>query len=120
MFVVDAHVLEDLGMDHAAAHDFQPPRLAAYAAARAAADDALDVHLGGGFGERKIGWPEADVQFLVEEGAQEVAEHALEVREADVLVHHEALHLVEHGGVGDIGITAVDAARRDDAQGRLA
>ena len=47
---IDAAVLEDLGMDHAAAQDLHPARTLADRAALRPADEARDVHLGAGFG----------------------------------------------------------------------
>jgi hypothetical protein len=57
---------------------FVPPRYrnrdnpSAAAAALAAAEHALDVHLGGGLGEREIGRPETDTEPALEEPFDEV------------------------------------------------
>src|SRR6185369_9817852 len=44
---------EDCGIDHAAAEEFNPAGVLALAAAFASAEDATDLHVCGGFGERK-------------------------------------------------------------------
>ena len=106
-------------MHHAATHDFQPAGLLAHAAAVAAADHALDVHFGRGLGEGEEGRTEAHFELLLEEGAEEFLDGALEVGEADALVHQQAFHLVEHRRVGQVGVAAVDAPRADNADRRL-
>ncbi len=45
---------------------------------------------------------------LLEELLGETGQDALEVREVDVLVEHEALDLVEHRRVRHVGIAAID------------
>ena len=56
---------------------------------------------------------------LLEEALDEGVQHGLQVREADVLAHHHAFDLMEHGRVRHIRIDAIDAARRDHRQRRL-
>ena len=53
-----------------------------------------------------------------EHGPGEGLQRALEVGQGDVLVDHQPLHLVEHGGVGGIGVAPVRLARSDDVDGR--
>ena len=105
-------------MHHSAAENLEPAGLAAHAAARPPADDALDVHLGGGLREGEVGRPEAQVQVRLEDVAAEGGEDPLEVREVRALVDDEALDLLEHRGMGEIGIAAVDAAARDHPERR--
>ena len=50
---------------------------------------------------------------------EEGHEHSLEVRERDVLVNHEALNLMEHGRVADVGVATVNASWRDYPERRL-
>ena len=54
----------------------------------------------------------------LEEVAQELGEHALQVGERDVLVDPQALDLVEHRRVRGVAVDAIDAARRDDLDRR--
>ena len=41
----------------------------------------------------------------------EDGEHPFQITERDVLVHHKALNLMEHGGVSHVGITSVRFTR---------
>jgi hypothetical protein len=76
-----------------------------------------DVDLGRRLGEREEGRTEAHLQVVgLEEAAQEIGDDALEVGKADRLADPQAFDLVEHRRMGGIGIDAIDAARRDDAQ----
>ncbi len=54
----------------------------------------------------------------LEEALDEGVQHRLQVGEADVLAHHHAFDLVEHGRVRHVRIDAIDAARRDHRQRR--
>jgi hypothetical protein len=58
-------------------------------------------------------------QILVEHLAGEDGQHPFEVGEGDVLVDEKTFDLMEHRGMGDIRVAAVDLARGDDPQGRL-
>jgi hypothetical protein len=51
----------------------------------------------------------------LEEALQEIGDDALEVGKGNALAHPQAFDLVEHRRMGRIGIDAIDAARRDDA-----
>ena len=108
---VDAAGGQHVRVHHAAAEDLEPAGLLADAAAGAVAEHALDVDLGRRLGEREVRRPEAQAARLLEELLGEAGEHALEVREADVLVEHEALDLVEHRRVRHVRVAAVDRAR---------
>ena len=80
----------------------------------------LHVDLGRGLGEREERRPEAHLEVVaLEEAAQEIGVHALQVGEADVLVDPQALDLVEHRRVRRVGVDAVGAARRDHLDRRL-
>ena len=105
---------EDDGIDHAGAEDLEPPRLLAHPAPRPAADDALDVHLGGRLGEREVARTEPDRLRGAEGHPAEFGEQPLEVGHRDVPVDREPFHLVEHRGVRDVGVGPVDRAGRDD------
>ena len=107
---VDAAVAQYVGVDHPAAGDLQP------AALQGAAHEG-HVDLGGRLGEREEGRTETHLQVVaLEEVAQEIGDHALQVGEAHRLADPQAFDLVEHGRVGGVGIDAVHAARRDHAQ----
>ena len=54
-----------------------------------------------------------------EEGFHEVDEATFEMPHMDALFDHQAFNLVEHRGVSCVPIIPVDAARRQDADGRL-
>ena len=51
---IDIDRLKHFGMDHAAAHDLKPARLAAHAATFTIAHHALDIDFCGRLGKRKI------------------------------------------------------------------
>src|SRR5690606_943889 len=95
------HHPEDVGVDHAAPQDLEPPFPAAEAAALAPADAALDVHFGAGLGEREITGPEPDAPVLAEERVSHRRQGALEVGHGHALVDQEPLDLVKHGRVRD-------------------
>ncbi len=105
-------------MHHPRAEDFQPSRLRADPAPRAAAEKAAHVHLRRGLGERKEARAEADRRAGAEHLPGEELERALEVSHGDVPVHGEAFHLVEHRRVGDVGVAAVHLAGADDPDRR--
>src|SRR5690242_13838123 len=110
---IDAAVLQHVRVDHAAAEHFQP-------AALAVLRFPADIHLGRGFGEREIAGAEAHLEVALEERTHELGQRALQVREAGGLVDQQALDLVEHRRVGLVRIAAVDLARGDDPDRRLA
>ena len=109
---------EDGGVDHAAAEEFDPAGVFALAAAFAAAEDAGDLDVGGGFGEGEEAGEEAGFDVRPEQGFYGVVEGAFEVGEGDVGIDAEAFDLVEDGGVGGVGgVVAMDLAGDDDADG---
>src|SRR6185312_13477307 len=110
---VDAAVPQHVRMDHAAAEHFQP-------AGRTVRGVPADVHFGRRLGEREIAGAEAHLEIALEERADELGQRALEVGETGSLVDQQALDLVEHRRVGLVRIAAIDLARRDDADRRLA
>ena len=77
------------------------------------------VDLGRRLGEREERRPEADLDVVaLEEVAQELGEHALQVGERHVVVDPQPLDLVEHRRVRRVAVDAVHAARRDDLDRR--
>src|SRR5262245_11652840 len=57
--VVDADMLEHLGMNHSAPQHFKPAAVTAHPTTSALAHHTLDVHFGRRLGERKVGRAEA-------------------------------------------------------------
>src|SRR5690348_4761570 len=110
---VDAAILQHVRMDHAAAEHLEPTALAVLGL-------PADIHLGRGLGEGEVAGAEAHLEIALEEGADELGQRALEVGETGGLVDQQAFDLVEHRRVGLVRIAAVDLARRDDADRRLA
>ena len=116
---VNAAAFQHLGMDHAGAQELNPALAVAGGAdlavhlTSAVAFVALHVHLAAGLGEGEVVGTEADHRILaVEPLAPAVSKAALQVAHGDALVYHQALHLVEHGGVGGVDlILPVDPAR---------
>jgi hypothetical protein len=58
-----------------------------------------------------------NLAFGPEHGPGEGLEGSLEIRQGDVLVDDQSLHLMEHGGVGCVGVASVGAPRDDDMHG---
>ena len=111
---IDAIVLEDRRIDHAATENLEPTRAFADAAAFAAAESAADIHLGRRLGEGEIGWAETDLDVGAEHLLSEIEEHLLEIGEGDILGNIEALDLMENAvRTSRNGLIAEDAARED-------
>ncbi len=109
---------EHLGMHHAAAEHFEPAGVLAHPAAASATDDARDVHLGRGFGKRKVRRAKAQFELLLEKLFQKISQNPLQVRKRHGFVHHQPLDLMEHGCVGYVRVAAVYAPGGDDLQRR--
>ena len=86
LITVDTEVVQHFGMHHPAAEDLDPTGVLAHTAADAAADPAIDVHFGAGFGKRKIRRAEADLYVFSEHFLYEEVQRLLQVRERNVLV----------------------------------
>ena len=108
-------------MYHAAAGDLQPAAVFADAAARAAAEEALDVNLHAGLGEGEVGSAIAHARVLAEHAPGEGGDGALEVGHADAAPDRQALHLVELQltARGDL-LVAIAHAGQNDADGARA
>ena len=110
--------VEDVGIDHAAAQEFDPAGVFALAAALATAEGAADLDVGGGLGEGEEAGKEAGFDGRAEEGLHGVVKGAFKVGEGDAGADAEAFDLVEDGGVSGVGgVVAVDFAGDDDAEG---
>ena len=68
-FAVDIDGLEHFGVDHSAAHDFQPSGLAAHTAAFAVAHHTFDIDFSGRLGKREIRRPEAHLDIFLKKSA---------------------------------------------------
>ena len=102
-------------MDHAAAEDFHP-FVAGADFHRIANALIAHIHLRRRFGEGEVVRTETGLDLIgLEEGRDEVQQHALEVTHMGFLVDHQTFDLVEHGRVGLVPVAAIDAARRNDA-----
>ena len=109
-FGIDADRLEDLGIDHTTAHDFEP------LVAKLTKVGREEVHLEAGFGEGKEAGTKACLGLGAEDGLHEVIERGFEIEERDVFIDIEAFDLVEVGAVGGVGCVAAEATTgRDDA-----
>src|SRR3990172_5769426 len=115
---VIAHIAEHVGMHHARAQDLDPPILLADAAALAPAEEAEHGHLGGGLREREERGAEADARAAAEHLPREEIEGAAQIAHGDVAVHGQALDMVEHGRMRDVGVAPVRLAGADDADRR--
>ena len=107
-------------MHHARAHDLDPARLAADAAAIAGAGETVDGHVHARLDEREVVAAEAHPPLLPEDQARELVQRALKVGERDAPVHRQSLYLEEVPlvrGVG--GLVPVALARHDHAHRRL-
>ena len=107
---------EHLGMHHAAAKHFEPAGVLAHPTAASATDDAGDVHLGRGFGKRKVRRAKAQFELLLEKLFQKISQNPLQVRKRHGFVHHQPLDLMEHRGVGYVRVAAVYAPGGDNLQ----
>ena len=98
-------------MDHAGAHDLDPPRVLADSASSGRAEDAFDIHLGSRLDEGEVAGPKPDPEVTGEQLSQKDLQGALKVSEGDPLVHDQSFHLVKHGAVSRVhGVPAVGAA----------
>src|SRR5690606_19547089 len=82
---IDAHVVQDVRMHHAAAEDLEP-----------AAGLRPDIDLGRRLREREVRRTEAQLDLALEEARHELVQERLQVREADAAVDREPLDLREH------------------------
>ena len=110
---IDAAVAQHVRMHHAAAEHFQPARAAVFGV-------PADVDFGRGLGEGEIARAETHLEVALEERADEFGQRALQVGEARCLVDQQAFDLVEHRRMRLVRVAAIDLARRDHADRRLA
>src|SRR5215469_16461498 len=113
LFRVVVHKAEDGGIDHTGTEQFNPARAFAFAAdaagfggARTAAEDTGGVEFDRRLGEREIAGAEARADASAEEFLDEVINGAGEIAEGNVAVDGQSFDLMEHEGMGGIGIVA--------------
>src|SRR4051812_2104243 len=100
---------EDVGVDHPGAENFDPAGAFANAAAllrHLGAERALDVDLCARLDEGEIARASTYADGAAVEPFGERPEHALELRERDVLVHEKPFDLVKHRRVGAVVVAA--------------
>ncbi len=115
---VDPRRSQNLGVDHAAAQNLQPAVALAHLQ-HAPRPGTADIDLGRGFGKRKVAGAEPQFHLVdLEIGAAEFLQHPFQVGHADIAVNRQPLDLMEHRRVGLVHVHPVNAARRDDADGR--
>src|SRR5438552_1157754 len=113
---VVAAVAQDDGMDHAGAGNLQPAGVLADAAAGAATNHAVHVHLDARLGEREVAAAEAHALIGPVHQVGEFDEDAFQVGDGDLFADGDALDLVEHelAARRDL-LVAIDDAGQDDA-----
>ena len=116
---VNSAVLQNLGMDHAAAEHFNPAGMLAQAAALSAAFKAADVHFNARFREGEIAGTEPCTHVRVKDLLHKLIQHALQVTQGNALVHHKAFHLVEHGRMGRVAVGAENPSGNQHLDRRL-
>ncbi len=106
-------------MHHAAAENLEPV-LALAEADLAPLARALDIDLGRRFGEGEERRAKTHLHLVhLEEGLAEFLEHPLHVADMGLFIDYQPLDLVEHRGVGLVGIVAIGAPGNDHADRRL-
>ena len=120
LFGVDAEIFQHFGMNHAAAEDLHPTGILADIATLAAADAAVDVHLGARLGEREIGRTEPHLHILSEHFLDKEINGLLQIGERNMLIHIQPFRLMEETvRAGADGLVPVNAAGTNDPDGRF-
>ena len=116
---VAAAVFQYAVVDDTGAENLDPTGVLAQRAALAAALEAGNVDFDARLGEREVRRTQAGLDVCTEQRLDEFVEHSLQVAERDALVNDEAFHLVEHRGVGRVGVGTEHAARDQHLDRRL-
>ena len=114
---VVARHFKNIGMHHAGAENFDPTGITAGTAAFAAANAAGNIHFGAGFGKREITGTEADLTVFAEELTHHFEQRPFQVGHGDIFVDDKPFHLVEHGRMGGVVVSAEYAAGANDFHG---
>src|SRR5579863_9465959 len=121
---VVSYEFEHVGIDHAAAQDFDPSCLLAGSAGNiiaatsstAAADETAHEHFCAWFGEREERRTETRLHARSEKFLHGVVERALQIAERNVGVDRQTLDLMEHGRMAGVRrVVAVNRARNHNA-----
>ena len=86
---------EHFRMNEATGQELNPARLLAYGAPMTCADLALDIQLEARFDKGEITWPQPNGHLTLEDRAEQGLHTVDEIRDADLLLDHQAFHLVE-------------------------
>ena len=108
-----AHRLQDIGVDHARAQNFDPPAAPADSArvVRPFAGEAINGHIHSRFDKGKVVAPEAHLPPCAEDLTRKLEKGALQVGEGNSLVHRQPLNLVKMPFVGGVrGLVAINLA----------
>ncbi len=84
----------------------------------APAHDAEDIHLRTGFRKRKKTGSKTETRLFIKHLMDKCGENSLKIAKGNIFIHQQAFHLVEHGGMGQIGIAPVYLARCDNSYRR--
>ena len=98
---VISNCLEDRRIDHSATQELHPPSI------------CVDVHLGGGFGEREEVRDELDLRFGSKELVGKVSQDTLQVTECDIGVDGQPLDLMKDGRVRRVLVAGSRSQRRE-------
>ncbi len=84
------------------------------------AHEALQIDLSRRLGEREVVRAHPGLDVVTEHRLSQVIQGALQMRQRDALVNHQALDLMEHRYVGGVELVgAIDLARAHDVDGQL-
>lgn len=114
-FRIVLDMMEYFGVDHAGTEDFKPATVFADSASFPTANDTGDIYLGARLGEREKTGSQPDADVFAEVLVNKDRQYSFQIPEGDSLVDHEPFYLVEHGGMGCIGITTVHGTGGDDS-----
>ncbi len=120
LFRIDAASLKHVGVDHAAAENFDPTRVFAEVATFAAAQVARNVHLGAWFGEWEVRWTQANLRLFAKHLFGKIEQCLFQVGERNIFVDVETLYLMEKAvrAVRN-GLVAIDATGAKHANWRF-
>ncbi len=80
---------------------------------------AAHIHFNTRFGEWEKARTETHFRLFAENGLQKCCQCAAQISHGDMFVNNQSLDLVEHGGMGEVGIAAVHFSRSDNGERRF-
>src|SRR5579883_3515469 len=117
---IDADAPENIGIDHAAAEQFQPAAITASAAAAAFAKWALTVEFGAGLGEGEEVGTKTRFERFAEKRPDKSAQGSLQLSHGNVAIDKQTLDLMEKRVLAGVYLfVAINPPGRNDAQGRF-